>query len=146
MTSFRDDQDTLGGRIALAREAVGMTPATLAKRLGVKTATLANWEHDQSEPRSNRLVMLAGALGVSPSWLLVGFGEGPQGDGIADEVKLAIATLDQVKASHQQTAELIETLEAQLRRLAVSSEELNDPLDEEAATPDLNEYFDEELS
>ena len=144
MTEYRDDQDTLGGRIALARESVGMSTAVLAKRLGVKTATLANWEHDQSEPRSNRLVMLAGALGVSPSWLLVGFGEGPQADGMADEVKLATATLEQVKILHQQSADLIETLETQLKRLAVSSEELDDPLDHEAPAPDLNEYFDEE--
>ena len=34
------DQDTLGGRLARAREAAGMSTAQLARRLGVKTSTL----------------------------------------------------------------------------------------------------------
>lgn len=62
----------VGQRIVQARKAKGMTQATLAHNLGVKTSTLTAWEHDRSEPRSNRLVTLAGLLGVSPLWLLQG--------------------------------------------------------------------------
>lgn len=72
-----DMDDTLGGRIVSAREAVGLSTAQLARRLGVKSATLQNWETDRSEPRSNKLFMLAGLLNVSPTWLINGLGEPP---------------------------------------------------------------------
>ena len=67
--------DTLGGRIVHARELQDLTTAQLARRVGVKTATLHEWETDRSEPRSNRLLTLAGMLNVSPTWLLTGEGE-----------------------------------------------------------------------
>ncbi len=62
----------LGRRIVEARQTKGMSQAAVARNLGVKTSTLAAWEHNRSEPRSNRLVTLAGILGVSPLWLLEG--------------------------------------------------------------------------
>ncbi|MDQ0324864.1 transcriptional regulator with XRE-family HTH domain [Rhodopseudomonas julia] len=84
-TDFRaDDGDTLGGRIVRAREAIGLSTAQLARRLGVKTSTLSQWENDRAEPRANRLNMLAGILGVSPMWLLIGRGVAP-----ADEDPMA---------------------------------------------------------
>ena len=64
--------DTLGERIAYARERTGLSTAQLARRLGVKSRTLANWERDETEPRANRLVMLAQLLGVAPAWLFEG--------------------------------------------------------------------------
>lgn len=70
--------DTLGGRIVHAREAAGLTAKDLAARLGVATKTVANWETDRTEPRSNKLSMLAGLLGVSPTWLLAGQGAAPR--------------------------------------------------------------------
>ena len=75
--------ETLGGRIVAAREALGLTTAQLARRLGVKSATLHNWECDRSEPRSNKLFMLAGLLNVSPLWLMNGLGEAPSENGTA---------------------------------------------------------------
>ena len=45
--------DTLGGRIVHARELQDLTTAQLARRVGVKTATLHEWETDRSEPRSS---------------------------------------------------------------------------------------------
>ncbi|MEO1747696.1 MAG: helix-turn-helix domain-containing protein [Pseudomonadota bacterium] len=66
--------DTMGGRIVAAREATGHTTAQLARRLGIKSATLQNWENDRAEPRSNKLFMLAGMLNVSPTWILTGRG------------------------------------------------------------------------
>lgn len=80
-----DTQDTLGGRLYKARESAGLTVAQAARRLGIQSKTWKLWENDQSEPRSNRLMMAAGVLGVSPSWLLMGQGEGPQ-DGPANEI------------------------------------------------------------
>jgi transcriptional regulator with XRE-family HTH domain len=73
-----DDQaETLGERIVGAREAGNLTTAQLARRLGVKTETLSDWEGDRRAPRANRLMMLAGMLNVSPTWLLTGTGESP---------------------------------------------------------------------
>jgi len=78
-----DSNDTIGGRIIRARDAVGLSTSQLARRLGVKTQTLHNWETDRTEPRANRLTMLAGVLNVSPTWILVGRGESPtESDGI----------------------------------------------------------------
>ncbi|MEM1351081.1 MAG: helix-turn-helix domain-containing protein [Pseudomonadota bacterium] len=67
---------TFGDRVAAAREAAEMTQAELARRLGVRVATLRSWEDDLSEPRANRLSMMAGLLNVSMTWLINGQGEG----------------------------------------------------------------------
>ncbi|GGX50223.1 transcriptional regulator [Tateyamaria omphalii] len=67
---------TFGDRVAGAREQAGMTQKQLAKRLGVRLATLRAWEDDLSEPRANRLSMMAGLLNVSMMWLINGEGEG----------------------------------------------------------------------
>jgi HTH-type transcriptional regulator, cell division transcriptional repressor len=68
---------TLAERIVKAREAAGCTTSDLAHRLGVRTSTLASWESGKAEPRTNRLMMLAGLLSVSPTWLLCGRGTAP---------------------------------------------------------------------
>lgn len=65
-------QTTLGSRIEQARSEHGLTARQLATRLGVKAGTVENWELDRSEPRSNKLLMLAGVLNVSVLWLLEG--------------------------------------------------------------------------
>jgi len=74
---FDPDATTFGDRVAGAREHAGMTQGDLAKRLGVKLKTLKAWEDDQSEPRANKLSMMAGLLNVSLLWLLSGEGDGP---------------------------------------------------------------------
>ncbi len=71
------EEDTLGGRISMARELSRLTIADAAKGLGVETSSWKAWETDRAAPRANRLTMMAGLLGVSPSWLLVGKGTGP---------------------------------------------------------------------
>jgi transcriptional regulator with XRE-family HTH domain len=82
---FDPDVTTFGDRLAGAREGVGMTQAALARRLGIKVATLRSWEEDRSEPRANRIQMLSGLLNVSLVWLMTGEGEGasiaPSDDG-----------------------------------------------------------------
>lgn len=80
MTNINDwygpDTATFGDRLAAAREVADMTQAELARRLGVRVATLRAWEDDLSEPRANRLSMMAGLLNVSMMWLINGQGEG----------------------------------------------------------------------
>jgi transcriptional regulator with XRE-family HTH domain len=69
--------DTLGGRISLAREASRLSVTDAASRLGVQTDSWLSWECDRAAPRANRLTMMAGILAVSPTWLLTGIGSGP---------------------------------------------------------------------
>lgn len=73
---YGPDMATFGDRLAAARENAQMTRTQLAKRLGVKAKTIEGWENDTSEPRANRLSMVAGLLGVSIMWLINGEGEG----------------------------------------------------------------------
>lgn len=73
---YSADTATFGDRMAAAREALGLDQKGLASRLGVKLSTIQRWEEDQSEPRANKLVMLAGVLNVGMPWLLMGEGEG----------------------------------------------------------------------
>ena len=68
---------TLGGRIFKCREQSGLSLHMLANLIGVKPSTLKSWESDRSEPRVNKLVAMAGILGVSPTYFIAE--EGYQG-------------------------------------------------------------------
>ncbi|MTI42983.1 helix-turn-helix domain-containing protein [Roseibium hamelinense] len=110
---------TLGERICKARDAVGLSTAQLARRLGIKTSTLQGWESDRSEPRSNKLVLLAGLLNVSPTWLLIGRGTPPIQDDSApadlDSMRLA---LDRVHKQSLALADEIERLKQRIEETA----------------------------
>lgn len=71
------DFDSLGGRLSRAREHHNVSLSEVAELVGVEDKTLQAWETDRCVPRSNRLTMLAGILGASPSWLLFGRGASP---------------------------------------------------------------------
>ncbi len=77
ITIENNDFDTLGGRLSRARDAQNSSLIQVAKMAGVETRTLKSWESDRSAPRSNRLAMLAGILGTTPTWLLFGRGNSP---------------------------------------------------------------------
>ncbi len=115
--------DTLGGRISLAREAARLTMAQAARRLGVQTASWNAWECDRASPRSNRLTMMAGLLGVSPSWLLTGMGAGPL-ERPSSEVKELLRELRAASAlavsSQQRVDGLLARLEHHGQRLATA--------------------------
>lgn len=73
---YSEQAATFGDRVAAAREAVGISQADLARRLGVKGKTVQAWEDDVAEPRANKLAMMAGVLNVTMRWLLTGEGSG----------------------------------------------------------------------
>ncbi|WP_299814012.1 helix-turn-helix domain-containing protein [uncultured Roseibium sp.] len=106
---------TLGERICKARDASGLSTAQLARRLGIKTATMQSWESDRSEPRSNKLVLLAGVLNVSPTWLLVGRGTPPLSEDApgADLDSMRVA-LDRIQRQAQALADEIGTLQERM--------------------------------
>lgn len=111
------DGDSIGGRIRRAREAANFSVAQLARRLGVKTATVSAWETGRSEPRANRLTMLAGFLGVSPTWLLYGLGDAPAETPLASEMALIASSLKLLRETHERTGEALARLEAQVEQI-----------------------------
>lgn len=113
---------TFGDRMAGAREAAGMTQAQLARRLGVKKSTLVSWEDDTSEPRANKLSMMAGLLNVSIMWLLNGEGEGTDAplnpeETTASELSSLLAELRGIRAEMRTGAERVARLEKKLRKM-----------------------------
>jgi transcriptional regulator with XRE-family HTH domain len=96
---YSDDTATFGDRLAGAREAAGLTQADLAQRLGVTLHSLQAWEDDLSDPRGNRVQMLAGFLNVSIAWLLTGKGEGVGAptDGRAVDLTPVLAELREMR-------------------------------------------------
>lgn len=122
---FGDESATFGDRLAAAREAAALTQGQLAARVGVRLKTLENWEADRSEPRANRLQMLAGVLNVSIVWLLTGEGEG----GLAaveqpaeDEETLGlVAEMREIRLAHRRLLDRMARLEKRLRRYETAS-------------------------
>ncbi|MFC3072827.1 helix-turn-helix domain-containing protein [Shinella pollutisoli] len=115
---MRTDSDTLGGRIWRARDALGLTLADLAARLGLPEETVGEWECDRAEPRADALARLAGVLSVAPSWLVAGIGGAPSLLPDGDEMRLVHRHLDAVRRLHEETGEAIAALEAEIARLA----------------------------
>ncbi|MEL6677111.1 MAG: helix-turn-helix transcriptional regulator [Pseudomonadota bacterium] len=118
-TYYHEDTATFGDRVAAAREAAGLTQAKLARRLGVKKTTIENWEADRSEPRANRLQMLAGILNVSIIWLMSGHGDGvdlaPEGDVDGDDLRDVLAEVTALRAEYVRMTERLARLEKRLR-------------------------------
>ena len=110
------DMDTLGGRLSRARDAAGLSSAQLARRLGVQSSTIQAWESDRSQPRANRLSMLAGVLNVSLSWLLHGVGIAPTDDNEA--IESITLQFDRLKRLHHETAEIIAQIDRDIERIA----------------------------
>lgn len=119
---YGPDAATFGDRIAASREAAGMNQDKLARRLGIKLKTLQGWENDLSEPRANKLQMLAGLLNVSMGWLLTGEGEGlaaPEGSGtsLPADINEALLEIRALKTQIQTAGDRLGLLEKTLRQL-----------------------------
>lgn len=116
-----DDGDTLGGRIARARDLAALTLEEAASHIGVTNETLAEWESDRSEPRANKIMTLAGVLGVSPAWLISGAGDPPQAPGMSvavDEMSGEINRLRELALQLTATVEVLENRLVALTRAA----------------------------
>ncbi|MBL9102185.1 MAG: helix-turn-helix transcriptional regulator [Myxococcales bacterium] len=58
------DRRALGERIATLRRRAGLSQPELAERLGVRTATVSNWERGEGEPQLLDADAVARALSV----------------------------------------------------------------------------------
>ncbi len=117
---YSSDMATFGDRIAGAREALGLSQRDLAHRLGIRTETLRGWEEDRTEPRANRLQMLAGLLNVSIRWLLTGEGEGVTipADATNVEFQHIMAEVRDLRADMARASDRLARLERRLVGLA----------------------------
>ncbi len=96
-------ETTLGGRIFQCRQQAGMSLQMLANLTGVQPSTLKSWENDRSEPRVNKLVAMAGILGVSPTYFIAEEGNSgvamprPRGRGgkLISQLKAEMAEIDE---------------------------------------------------
>lgn len=117
---YGPDTATFGDRLAAARDATSMSQQQLAKRLGIKLVTLKAWEGDLSEPRANRLSMLAGLLNVSITWLINGEGEGvdspEETPEISQEMSDLLIEMRTLKSTLKESSDRLGRLEKQLRQ------------------------------
>ncbi|NOX72923.1 MAG: helix-turn-helix domain-containing protein [Alphaproteobacteria bacterium] len=124
---FSDEASTFGDRVAAGRRALGIDQERLSRKLGIKLKTLRAWEEDASEPRANKLQMLAGVLNVSIIWLLTGEGEGvddpwerEEQEGLescAAEVGEILSDLRILRTAHTGLADRMARLEKKLSKL-----------------------------
>lgn len=92
-----DDEHHIGARLAHARTAAGLSQREMADRVGVKESTIEKWESGVTSPRGHRLSKLAGMLGVSISWILMGRGVEPSHPESSDIDRIRLE-LDSVRA------------------------------------------------
>lgn len=118
---FANESSTFGDRIIAARESVGLNQSDFARKLGVQLKTVKKWEEDLSEPRANKLQMIAGLLNVSITWLIIGQGAGLKGP--SDELEHSadmneiLIELRQTKSELSRLTEHLGALEKKLRRI-----------------------------
>ena len=98
---LQDEPQQIGARLAEARSTAGLSQRQIADRLGVRESTVAKWETGETVPRGHGVSKLAGMLGVSISWILMGRGVEPVDhtsdiDQVRHELNSVRARLDDV--------------------------------------------------
>ena len=119
MDWYGPDKATFGDRLVAAREKANLSQQDLAKRLGVKNSTIKSWENDNSDPRANRLSMLAGLLNVSITWLISAEGSGVEAPEKSDEMSNdlldALKELTALRVNLLKNIDRINNIEKKLR-------------------------------
>ncbi|MAQ84994.1 MAG: transcriptional regulator [Maritimibacter sp.] len=116
---YSNESATFGDRLVAAREALGLSQSDLARQIGVKLKTLSAWENDLSEPRANKLQMLAGVLNVSLIWLLNGEGAGietPDSHAMPEEISAMLTEIRTLQGSLKRTADRLGGIEKRLQK------------------------------
>ena len=66
------NQDTLGGRIIILRNAKHLSQKDLAERIGVSTPAICKWEQNACSPTRTNLIALCDFFNVTASWIVMG--------------------------------------------------------------------------
>ena len=116
---YSNEAATFGDRVAAARETLGLSQSDLARKLGVKLKTVQGWEDDLSEPRANKLSMMAGMLNVSFRWLLSGEGDGPgapdEAEALSPDMSVILTEIRDLRTQMTASADRLGRLEKALR-------------------------------
>ncbi len=64
--------NTIGGRIKIARENLNLSKSKLSTKMHLSRSIFRQWERGISNPSTAHLVKLASILGVSFEWLVTG--------------------------------------------------------------------------
>ena len=119
MDWYGPDKATFGDRLVAARENSNLSQQDLADRLGVKDSTIKSWENDNSEPRANRLSILAGLLNVSITWLISAEGSGVEGpeksSEMPDDLQQSLKELKALRVNLLNNLDRINIIEKKLR-------------------------------
>lgn len=118
----------IGQRIKIARNVKSISQQELAKKLGLKTQSIQQWESGRTAPRYKRIEQLAQILEVSASWL---YGVTGKADAItpqAAELNFEEYRELSTEASKKALAKLFEIGWIQLNRTDVSVEAIGDLL------------------
>ncbi|MGE0846643.1 MAG: helix-turn-helix domain-containing protein [Flavobacteriaceae bacterium] len=116
------DETPIAERLIKARELRGLTTSQLARRLGVRTQTLRNWEEGTSVPRANRLQMLAGILNVSLTWLFGGVKQHAPSAADADPALLLEQKLERARRLQSELGDLLAEISGDVTRVGAGAE------------------------
>ena len=63
-------EQTIGARLQLAREAVSLHPAEVSRTYGISRTAILAYERNDSLPGSKAIIVFCEAYGIEPGWLL----------------------------------------------------------------------------
>lgn len=95
------DITTVGGRIRIAREIVGISQDSLAARTGHTGLQISAIERGKANLRSEKIPGLCLCLNIGQNWLITG--EGPGGPGVPGERMRAMASPEYIEWARRRT-------------------------------------------
>lgn len=102
---------TIGNNIKRMREAVGITQKELAKRCGLATGTIQQYELGKREPRQEKLEKIAVALNTSVSELMLyGLEPSPKAIELMDDLLSFVKDVDQKELKEKNLKDFSESL------------------------------------
>lgn len=117
----------IGERIRELRKRHRFTQADVARKIGVSSPTITQWENNQTAPKGDNLLRVASVLGCTPDWLVTGKGHPDdihENAEAAPRLKGLVPVINEVQAGHwtdiktgfdEEASEWIPTLHANSR-------------------------------
>lgn len=101
------DNQKIGSFICSLRKAKGLTQKELAEKLNVTDKAVSKWERGMGYPEITTMPILAEALGVSTSELMLGEKSQPDSGSVPDTEVLVTGAMEFVEQAHRQRAHLL---------------------------------------
>lgn len=93
----------IGERIRELRKRHRFTQADVARKIGVSSPTITQWENNQTAPKGDNLLRVASVLGCTPDWLVTGKGHPDdihENAEAAPRLKGLVPVINEVQAGH----------------------------------------------